>query len=72
MLESVLVEVADFEKKSSNSEKDGKYSESNNHWSPPYAKKGEQVDVMKVSGLIATWQPLRNCHMILTALAFTS
>ena len=54
MLEPVFAEVANFEKKSSNSEKDGKYSESNNNGSPPYAKKGEQVDVMKVSGLIAT------------------
>ena len=49
-----LVDLVMDKKKSSNSENNGKYSESNNKESSPCAIKREQVDVMKVSGLIAT------------------
>ena len=56
-----LVDLIMHKKKSSNLEKDGNYSESNNKESSPKKKKKEkkekkkeQVDVMKVVGLIAT------------------
>ena len=49
-----LVDLIMDKKKSSNSENNGKYSESNNKESSLCAIKRQQVDVMKVSGLIAT------------------
>ena len=49
-----LVDLIMYKKKSSNSENNGKYSESNNKESSLCAIKRQQVDVMKVSGLIAT------------------
>ena len=49
-----LVDLIMDKKKSSNSENNGKYSESNNKESSLCAIKRQQVDVMKVSGLVAT------------------
>ena len=49
-----LADLIMDKKKSSNSENNGKYSESNNKESSLCAIKRQQVDVMKVSGLVAT------------------